>query len=260
MAVNGERLELLRHIDSATDKPMIALAVIWIGLTIKGFFGTLSHPLLILNSVIWAAFIVDFVLKLLVAPHKHIYLKKNWLAAISLLLPAFRILRIFQALGSLQAVSVLRLLTSTNRAMGALRTLLGRSGAGYVVATTLLVLFVGAAGMYAFENPRALAAAGFGKVADQGGGIVSYVDGLWWTFMLMTTIGSAYWPVTDGGRIVCVVLSFYSLGVFGYLTALIASLLIDNASAPPAAAVENAELAALKTEIAALREALTSTK
>jgi voltage-gated potassium channel len=46
--------------------------------------------------------------------------------------------------------------------------------------------------------------------------------------MLMTTIGSQYWPVTTAGRALCFLLSMFSLGVFGYITAALASFFVDK--------------------------------
>lgn len=64
--------------------------------------------------------------------------------------------------------------------MRALAANLQHRGFGYVIALTLLVLFAGAAGMYAFENEAA-------------GGLKSYGEALWWTAMVLTTMGSQYW-------------------------------------------------------------------
>ena len=46
--------------------------------------------------------------------------------------------------------------------------------------------------------------------------------------MIMTTMGSAYWPQTDAGRVLCVLLSLYAFGVFGYVTALLASFFVGR--------------------------------
>ena len=67
---------------------------------------------------------------------------------------------------------------------------------------------LGAAGMFSLEAHAATT----GTM-----GFADYGDALWWTAMLMTTIGSAYWPLTAPGRVLAFMLSVYSLGVFGYL-------------------------------------------
>ena len=46
--------------------------------------------------------------------------------------------------------------------------------------------------------------------------------------MQMTNIGSSYSIKTPGGRILCLGISVYAAGMFGYLTALFATFLIDR--------------------------------
>ena len=43
--------------------------------------------------------------------------------------------------------------------------------------------------------------------AAAGGGLKSYSDALWWTCMLLTSIGSEYWPHTAEGRLLCILLA-----------------------------------------------------
>ena len=46
--------------------------------------------------------------------------------------------------------------------------------------------------------------------------------------MLLTSIGSEYWPRTAEGRLLCFLLSLYGLGVFGYITASFASFFLGR--------------------------------
>jgi len=46
--------------------------------------------------------------------------------------------------------------------------------------------------------------------------------------MIMTTIGSDYWPKTFEGRILAFLLSVYAFSIFGYITAALASFLIGK--------------------------------
>lgn len=92
--------------------------------------------------------------------------------------------------------------------MRSLSASLGRRGFGYVAAVTLVITLVGAGGMYAFES----------NIPNKTG-LNDYGSALWWTAMLMTTMGSEYWPQTPEGRVLCFLLSLYAFTVFGYLTA-----------------------------------------
>ncbi len=255
------RWELLEQVSELTERPMIALSFIWLGLLIIDFTAGLSPLLQIVSNVIWALFVLDFFLELVIAPRKLAYLRRNWLGALSLALPALRGLRILPALRLVRAaraargLRLFRLITSLNRGMRALGKTLSRRGAGYIIALTAVITVVGATGMAVFESPTSLAAE-FGAAAEPGAGLASYGDALWWTAMIMTTMGSEYWPSTPEGRILGWLLSLYAFAVFGYITAMIASFFFgqDRGESDQTLPVE--ELVALRAEIGALREEL----
>lgn len=255
-----ERWELLQHIEELTDKPMLVLAFVWLALLILDFTRGLGPLLQIATWAIWALFVLDFAIEIVIAPDRSAYLRRNWLTVLSLMLPAFRVLRVFRALRLLRAVraarsvSLLRLITSLNRGMRALGRTLSRRGLGYLVALTTIVTFGGAAGMVLFENPTALRQAGYLEAAQSGAGLDSYGEAVWWTAMIMTTLGSEYWPKTVEGRILGWLLSVYALAIFGYITATIASYFIGQEATARQAQPPAAEPAALQAEIVALRE------
>ena len=125
--------------------------------------------------------------------------------------------------------------------MRALGANLRRRGFGYVFALTVLVAFAGAAGMYAFEN-------------ETSDGLNSYGEALWWTAMVLTTMGSQYWPQTVEGRLLCVFLALYALSVFGYVTATLATFFVGRDAENDEAELAGAkQLAALREEVIALR-------
>ncbi len=170
--------------------------------------------------VIWAIFIFDFLIKLILAPKKRPFLAKNIITMLSLIIPVFRVFRIFvglrflRTLGFIRSVRVVRIVGSFNRAMRILSNTLERRAFGYVILLTLVVCFVGSAAMYAFEK--------------ESQGFKTYGEALWWTAMLLTSVASEFWPKTPEGRAICFILSLYSLGVLGYLTAVLASFFIDQ--------------------------------
>jgi voltage-gated potassium channel len=181
-------------------------------------------------------FIVDFVIKLVLAPERGRYMARNWLTVIALLVPAlrvFRIVRFVRVLGMARAtrgLSLLRVVSSLNRGMKTLGRTMSRRGFGYVVMLTLIVAVVGAAGMFFFERNQ-----------PEGPGFGTYANALWWTAMLMTTLGSGYWPESPEGRILCFMLSLYAFAVFGYVTATLATFFIGRDAED-----EEAELASAK--------------
>jgi voltage-gated potassium channel len=247
-ALTEERAQLLQRLDDWLDVPMVVLAFVWLALLVVELVQGTSALFETLGLGIWVIFIINFTLEFTLAPHKLAYLRTNWLTALSLLVPALRILRVvrvlrvFRLAPATRGLRLLRVVSSLNRGMGALAVSLQRRGFPYVAALTLLVTFAGAAGMYAFEN-------------DVPNGIHSYGESLWWTAMIMTTLGSQYWPQTLEGRILCVVLALYAFGVFGYVTATLATFFVGrDADSAEAGIVGVRSIAALQSEITALRE------
>ncbi len=254
--IDSERLELLERVQAWLELPMLLLAFVWLALFVVEIIWGLSPLLEAIGTVIWVAFILDFALGFTLAPQKLKYLERNWLKAISLAAPALRVFRIVTLLrlarlsrlsrlaGMTRGLRLLRVLSSVNRGMKALGASMGRRGFGYILLLTLLITLVGAAGMYGFERDVA-----------GGAGINSYGEALWWTAMMMTTMGSEYWPKTPEGRVLCFFLALYSFAVFGYTTATLATFFVGRDAEDETAEVAGAKaIDALRTEIAALRD------
>ena len=249
-AVHEERQQLLEQLSDALDRPMIVLAFVWLGLVVAEFVGYGGPLLEILNYVIWAIFVFHFLLEFVIAPRKGAYLKRNWLTALALVVPALRLVRIARLATLLRAsraargLRLLKVVSTVNRGMRALGKTLQRRGVRYVVALSGLVTFLGAAGMYAFESPA------------EGGGLATYGEALWWTAMIMTTLGSDYWPRTAEGRILGWLLALFAFAVFGYITATLASFFIGQDAEQRDEDLLHAEIVALRAELRELRHAL----
>ena len=143
-----------------------------------------------------------------------------------------------------RGIRLVQVLSSINRGMQAFGHHLGRRGFGYMAGLSLLVIMVGAADTYAFERD-----------APHPSEFDSYGTALWWTAMLLTTMGSDYWPKTPAGRLLCWVLSLYAFAVFGYVTALLASLFMGHDAADDRVTLAGkASVEDLQAEIVALRE------
>jgi voltage-gated potassium channel len=247
-ALEKERFELLERLEQWLETPMLVLAFVWLALLIVEFIWGESSLFEIIGTSIYVVFILNFALEFTLAPRKRDYLKRNWLTAVSLLVPALRIFRIFRAFRVLRlaragrSLRLLRVVSSLNRGMHALGASLSRRGFGYVLALTLLVTFAGAAGMFAFEN-------------EVPNGLGSYGEALWWTAMIMTTMGSQYWPQSIEGRVLCVFLALYAFAVFGYVTAALATYFVGRDAANDSAELAgSAQLVTLQEEIRSLRE------
>jgi voltage-gated potassium channel len=232
------------------EVPLLVLGFVWLVLLVVELTSGLDPMLESLSTTIWIIFIVAFLVELALAPRKLAYVRSQWLTVLSLALPALRVLRVARTLRVLRAARavrgarLLRVVTGLNRGMRALGRSMGRRGFGYVSALTLIVVLAGAAGMLALER-------------DARGGLPDYASALWFTIMLLTTIGSEYWPRTPEGRLLCLLLSLYAIGVFGYITAALASFFVDRdreERSPDLASEDTVQ--ALRMEIVALRQEL----
>lgn len=245
----SRRWEALRRLDDWLDGPMLVLSVVWLGLVLYELAYGSSSSLEVFGTAIWVIFAAEFALRLTLAPRKGPFLKSNWLTIASLLVPALRILRalrVFRLARALRGIRLVRIVGTANRSMGALKSAMRRRRFNYVAAMTIIVVTLGAAGMASLE-----------PASEVDGGFTSYGDALWWTAMLLTTIGSQFWPVTMEGRILAFLISVYGLAVFGYITASFASFFVgrdaEKAKQRPASA---ADVAALMREVAALRRSI----
>ncbi|MBW7957647.1 MAG: potassium channel family protein [Deltaproteobacteria bacterium] len=240
-----EKWTVLRRYQELIETPLMVLGFIWLVLIVIEFTRGPGGAVVAASTAIWIIFIADFILQFALAPDKKVYIRGNLLTLVSLTVPALRILRAFkalQALRGLRAARVVRgarlvqVIGSVNRSMGILGEVLGRRKFGYVLALTAIVVVTGAAGIYVLEREND----GFG----------TFGAALWWSAMMITTMGSQYWPQTPEGRVLCFLLAVYAFTVFGYVTAVLASLFI-GLDRFRERGVEEAEIRKLREEVRA---------
>jgi len=246
----NERKKLLTSIEKFLEAPMIFLGFIWLALLVIELIWGLNKPLEYAGITIWIIFIIDFLIEFILAPVKVYFFKKNWLTAISLIIPALRIFRIFRfvrLLRGLRGIRLVRIVSSFNRSMKSLRATMKRRAFGYVFMITLIVTFAGAAGMYALENPNA--------------GFDSYGMALWWTAMRVITAGNEFHPSSPEGRGLAFLIAVFGYSIFGYVTATFATFFIGRDAEEKDAPVAGAkDIEELKKEIIALAKTINDLK
>lgn len=246
MASAAERWNVLEDLDDWLRIPMALLSLAWLLIVVAELAWGENDLLETFGLVIWVTFLAEFAIRFLLAPEKMPFLRRNWLTVLALALPAlrvFRAMRFIRAARALRGARLVRIVGTANRSMKALRTTLRRRQFGYVAGLTMLIISLGAAGMVSFE-----------PAGEVKGGFASYGHALWWTAMLVTSIGSDFWPLTTEGRILALLLSVYGLAVFGYITASFASFFVGRDAEEPGAAVAGSgDIARLAEEIRQLR-------
>ncbi len=227
----------------------MVLGFIWLILLVIDLISGLNPLLSSFVLVIWGIFLVDFLLRFLIAPDRLHFLRHNWLTLLSLAIPMLRIFRLaaflqmFPVLTTAGTTSLVAVVASFNRGMKALRGTLRRQGFGYIVLLSLLVVLLGAAGMYAFEH---------GPGSQQN--FSTYGEALWWTAMMITTMGTGQWPQTAAGQTLALLISIYAFAVFGYVAATLATFFIGQEAESEELDVSGKdEVAELKAQVTQLQ-------
>lgn len=218
-SLDAERERLLRQVEAIGDPVMIALGLVFLVLLLlqvsnvqltEGEQAFVDRA----DDVIYGAFVVDFLLRLLIVPDKLRYLRGNWLLAVSLVLPALRPLRLVRMAPALGSLHIAQLVGGANRALTALRLMLRGRVFLYLSMITAFNVLVGAGVVMRLD------------AGHPGTPFTSYGEALWWAATLITTVNSSDDPVSAWGRVVAFLMRIYAVGVFGYLTASIASYFV----------------------------------
>lgn len=156
-------------------------------------------------------FLADFVFRLSTAESKRDYVLKQfgWADLLaSLPLPQAKVLRIFRL------VRVLRLM----RRYGARRMISeffgNRAGSALLTVFLLIILLLEFGGMAMLKV----------EARSPEANISSASDAIWWAYVTMTTVGYGdQYPVTEGGRLLGMLVMAAGVGLFGVLTGYLAN-------------------------------------
>ena len=206
---SDERAELAERIADRLDIPITAAGVVFLLLVLAE---TISHPqglvgtlFSITSWVLWALFVGEFVLRLVIAPSTSTFLKRNWWQLFFLAVPALRFIR---ALRVLRAARLGRVLSSAVRSSRTAGRKLSSRLAALGVVTLVVVL---ASSQLLFE---------FG---DYG----SYADALD-DAALATIAGEPFFPDSAVLRVVQIVVVTYSIVVFAALAGTVGAFLLER--------------------------------
>jgi voltage-gated potassium channel len=218
-SVNGffERFELPWEI------MMVTLAVVYV---LIGFLPDWFSPLpdVILDFLagadlgLTAFFLLEFILRIAVAPSRGGYLREHWMDLIALV-PVVRWLRAFRILRILRLLRVMRVVHLTNlvgRLGGDTLSFLRMNGLGWVLLGLAVFMFVVSVFYYQYEggtNPE----------------VTDYWDALYFSLVTWTTPGYGdILPLTAGGRICGLLLIISGLLGWGILVANLAAVLAER--------------------------------
>ncbi len=204
-----EREELAERIADRLDVPITAGGVVFLLLvlaeTISDPEGVVGTVFSITSWVLWALFVVEFLLRLVVAPSTWTFVKRNWWQVFFLAVPALRFVR---ALRVLRAARVGRVLGSAVRSSRTAGRKLSSRLAALGVVTIVIVL---ASSQLLFE------------LGDYG----SYADALD-DAALATIAGEPFFPEHSALRVVQIVVVSYSVVVFAALAGTVGAFLLER--------------------------------
>lgn len=156
-------------------------------------------------NIIWMAFIVDYVVSILLAEDKKTWFKDNLLMLVSIALPVFRPLRL------LRLVAVLNVLNRTGGMAVRGRITL------YTCCSVTLLMYIGALAELDVER------------GVPGASITDFGEAIWWSFVTVTTVGYGdLSPVTWQGRCIAIGLMITGVALIGIVTATLASWIVDR--------------------------------
>ena len=232
--------ERLRRLERATDVPLLLLALILVPLLVLPLVVDLDpgveRAFRLGDTIIWAAFALDFALKLLVAPRAWAYARTHRLQAAMVVLPFLRPLRFLRLLPLVRVAVVIGFDAQVIRSVSRHR------GTKFVVAAVLFILFAGATlGLLAERQ-------------NDGANIDSFGIAVWWSAVTISTVGYGdFYPTTTAGRAVASALMLFGIAALSVVTASLGAIIVRQREDVQMADVVN-ELRALRAELADLRQ------
>jgi voltage-gated potassium channel len=200
---------------------------------------TAQHVLAWADVGVCAVFFVDFVRSVRLAPSRSRYLLTwGWLDLLSSIpiLPWHDVARLARI------TRILRVLRAARSAknMAVLGAIPRAAGTAYAAALALILLLV-------FSSIAVLLVE-----TAAGSNIRTAADALWWAFSTVTTVGYGdHFPVTGEGRLIAVVLMVAGFGLFGVLSAFLATWFMA-----PGEKQQNEQLIEVRRDLAEIKELL----
>ena len=189
--------------------PVIVLSFAYIAVYVVPIFWYPLQPNLtiafrVAEYAIWAVFIFDYAMQLVLAADKRAFIKREWLTLLFVVFPFFRPVRAVRGLLFIRQASTKK------------KSLVSSLPAILAAMAVLLVLIAGAAVL----NAERFA---------PGATIKTPSDALWWAMTAITTSGGGNLaPVTNEGRIIASFLLIFGLGLLTSMTGYVASWVLHQ--------------------------------
>lgn len=204
----------------------------------------LSSIILTINTFITIIFIIDFLSRFFTVKSKTHYFFRGygWADLLSSLpLIQFKIFRLFRLF---RVIQIMRYFGPRKIARNLLYNRAG-SALYLTIFVIILVLQVGSLAVVRVEKDVA------------GANIVNGIDGLWWAFVTITTVGYGdYYPVTNIGRFIGLGVMVVGVATFGVLTGFLANAFVAPKSEEEDVMLDNPNADQAKSDLDEFRRLL----
>lgn len=172
----------------------------------------------VIDTIILAIFALDYFIRLILSENKLHFFKNNIIDLISIIpfnylfqtARTFRIMKLFKLTKLLKFVGLLRILVLIRKFKKNMTKFLKTNNFNYVLWVSIFTVLLGALGFSIIENR-------------------SFLDGLWWSFVTVTTVGYGDMsPRTGGGKVLAAIIMLIGIGVIGMLTGTISTFFINK--------------------------------
>jgi len=216
--------------EAATTRPLDILGLLFLIDFLAGRLVPSGPPwwqpsLTFISGIVWLAFVVDYVVRLILSPNRWVFVRGHPLDLVMVLVPMLRVLRaILLVRRSFRNVS-------TERIAGSLLTIVG------------IIVVAGALLEYAVEH----------NAPDAN--ITTVGTAFWWAIVTTTTVGYGdTYPVTTSGRVIASMIMLVGIGLIGTVSATVASWFVKHRPSKNGKAADDPE--DVGAAIAALAEQL----
>lgn len=212
LTFRGRNGPMYRAAQRHLDTPMTVFALLLGVILAVQYFVDLSDStnstLNVLTWFIWAAFVIEYMTLLWLAPNKREMVRTHILDLFLILVPFLRPLRVLR---------LLRAAAGLGSAVVMARRIMKRRGMQWALLSVTAIIVVGAGLTLLAERDHPDAA------------IDSFGTALWWAIVTCTTVGYGdVSPITAAGRATAVVLMIVGIALLSLVTANIASLFVEQ--------------------------------
>jgi voltage-gated potassium channel len=186
----------------------IAWLVIAIVVVTSDVNGSASIALVGTLFALWVVLLAEYLVRLVVTPDRRGYLKRRWVEPATVALPVLQ---------HWHLIGIEKMCLLLQEAELRVEAVLRHHSLFRVLIAAAATIFLGAWLVLLFEEKT------------KSSNIHTYPDALWWAIVTVTTVGYGdRFPVSEGGRVVAVILMLLGISLIGVLTATIASVFVKE--------------------------------